>query len=134
MGAVAFGNWIRSKREEKGHRERRRVSVAEVARRADLSRQYVSQLEAAFNPATGKPADPDAEVVRRIARALDADEEEALRVAGKGPLAPRVKQAEDYMNRLTPAELDSVITLLETMTVGRVNGGAGRGREAFIPA
>lgn len=113
------------KRRAKGERERRRVSLAEIARRADLSRQYLSQLEKGINPATGKPSRPDEDVVRRIARALDESEEEALAAAGYGGTLPaEVEEVARRMTRLTPQELEAVRTMIESVTAGRVRAGA----------
>lgn len=117
QGTTEFGAWLQRKREEKGRREQRRVPIAEVARRAGYSRQYLSFLEAGVNPSTGKPIRPDEKMARALARALDAPEDEALEAAGLAPgVTPRLRPLVRQMERLTERELDVVRHLLDHMT------------------
>lgn len=72
-----FGAWLRQKRKESF------LSMEALGRKVGMSKQYISVLERAANHAlTGKPVTPDREKVVALAKALRADPDEALKLAG----------------------------------------------------
>ena len=74
---MTFGEWLRAEITKAG------VSNAEVARRAKISPTYVGNLMRDFSQnATKKGSRPSEKVVAAIAKALNADLNDALRAAG----------------------------------------------------
>jgi transcriptional regulator with XRE-family HTH domain len=72
-----FGKWLRQKRKEKF------LSMEELGKRAGMAKQYISVLERGEPHAlTGKPVTPTVEKVEALAKALDADINEARAAAG----------------------------------------------------
>jgi len=65
-----FGSCIREMREEKG------LSGRELARRANISQAYLSQLE------RGENKKPSPEIIKKIAKGLDEDYNELMTLAG----------------------------------------------------
>ncbi len=80
MTQESFGTKLKKWRELEG------VNQAELARRIDVSPNYVSNLERDFSPSAkgGKPQ-PSVEVVDRIARALHVSVAEVRLAAGYAP-------------------------------------------------
>lgn len=81
---MEFCDWLTRKRLELGARIGRRVTQQEVAKKAGISRAYLSFLEAGVNPSTGKPVAVDRDLVFRLAQALGVEPEEAFHAAGFG--------------------------------------------------
>lgn len=72
-----FGTWLKSTREAK------RISGVELERKTGISRQYISNLERGVKTdKKGSPIRPSREKVIALAKALNADENEALKLAG----------------------------------------------------
>lgn len=65
-----FGSCIREMREEKG------MSGRELARRANISQAYLSQLE------RGENKKPSPEIIKKIAKGLDVDYNDLMTLAG----------------------------------------------------
>ncbi|MBI2862602.1 MAG: helix-turn-helix transcriptional regulator, partial [Chloroflexi bacterium] len=66
-------------------RSRKRLSLREVAAEAGVSAGYVQQLEAGFDPRSGRPIQPSPTVLQRIAAALGAPYEALMAAAGYLP-------------------------------------------------
>jgi transcriptional regulator with XRE-family HTH domain len=119
----AFGQWLRANRVD------RRFTVEGLARKAGISKQYLSVLERApKHPLTGKAVQPSVEIVDRIAKALNIPIDEARIAAGYAPLNPATKPetvaelleaierlgvdhimfAED-LNEMTPEDLSDIL-------------------------
>lgn len=79
-----FGDWLTRKRLELSQRKKRKVTQSEIAKAAGISRQYLSFIEAGYNPSSSKPPVPDQQLIRALAKALEVPEEEALHAAGYG--------------------------------------------------
>jgi HTH-type transcriptional regulator, competence development regulator len=79
----SFGRRIQALRRAKGLTQRQLASVL------DIDFTYLSKLE---NNRGDPPGD---QTIRKLARALDADEEDLLALAGKIPSELRTKAAED---------------------------------------
>lgn len=78
---MTFGEWLREKINDK------HISNAELARLADCSSTYIGNLVRDYSPNTkdGK-ARPSREMTIRIAKALDENVDDALRLAMHAPL------------------------------------------------
>lgn len=77
-----FGEWVFELR------TRARLSQEELGNAAKITKSYVSVIERNLpNPKTGALPNPRRGVVERIADALGAPREEALRAAGLAPLS-----------------------------------------------
>lgn len=57
----------------KAYRAEHDTSMDDFARRAGLSKAYISILERNINPSTGKPAAPSLETIKSVASAIDVD-------------------------------------------------------------
>jgi transcriptional regulator with XRE-family HTH domain len=77
-----FGREIRDRRREL------RLSIRALAQRAGVSPAYISAIEAARNPSTGRPPVPSVHVVTRLAAALELDVQRLIRAVGGGPHPP----------------------------------------------
>lgn len=75
---------------ERVERERRRqgMSTVELSRRTGLARSTINRLKTNVEP-------PQATTVRALADALEIDRDEALRLAGLGPMPRRSIAGED---------------------------------------
>jgi len=81
--ASKFGAWARNLRQE------RRLTIEALAKKAGISKQYLSVLERGQPHAlTGKAVTPKVELVDRIAKALNVDADEARLAAGYAPSSP----------------------------------------------
>lgn len=77
--AVKFGKWLREKRENFSPK----MSVTDLAEKADVSKQYISLLERAeIQVLTNNYVQPGLDKVERLAIALDTDINEARAMAG----------------------------------------------------
>lgn len=82
--AARFAKWLKTTREN----YRPKLSITDLAEKADVSKQYISLLEkGADHHLTNKPVQPALDKVERLAIALDADINEARRAAGYEPIA-----------------------------------------------
>jgi len=77
MDITSFGNRVRELRKAKG------LTQKDLAASVKLDFTYISKVE------TGKADPPGEDVVRRLAKALGADPEELVYLAGKVPKALR---------------------------------------------
>lgn len=108
-----LSEWLVRARSDLASRSGRRVSQDEIARAAGISRSYYGFLEAGYNPTTGKPVQPDRDLVRRLALALDAPAEDALRAAGFGEhLSVEEREVISHLRRLTPEQAKVVERLV----------------------
>lgn len=87
--AESFGNTLRALR------EKAEVGLSELARRTNISKGYVSDLE------HGKVPPPSIEVIESVAAALGADVWELLRAADKEIeyIVNRSPQAADFLRK-----------------------------------
>lgn len=76
MDLLKLGKYLRERRQELGLR------AEEVARKAGISRAYLSILESGRNPKTRKPSAPSLEVAALLSRTLDLDLATLLELAG----------------------------------------------------
>ncbi len=101
-----FGEWLREQM------DLRDLSQADVARRADLSRQAISDY------VNGNRTNPDSDALNGIARALKLPPEEVHRAAGKLPpkrdfasiLDERLKH---YLEQLPPERQEYWVEMIE---------------------
>jgi transcriptional regulator with XRE-family HTH domain len=97
---LVFGQWLRA------HRTNKRMTVESLARKAGISKQYLSVLERApKHPLTGKAVQPKVEIVDRIAKALGVSVDEARIAAGYAPQLLRpvsAKEAIELIRRMIP--------------------------------
>lgn len=120
---MTFGEWLKAQLYEK------RLSGAELARRAGLSSTHISNLVRNFSPNTKDgTAKPSVKAVDAIAKALGVNPDEARLAAGYAPLQP----PDDYfdvgrgvgirfrkdINDMSPEERQKVIDLVETLIAG----------------
>lgn len=89
-----FGDWLRRKRADVG------LSQTELAERAGVSKQYISNLERNLRqPVSNEIVRPSMDVVDRLARALGVPLREARLAAGYAPPdAERIPQ--DFLQRV----------------------------------
>lgn len=97
-----FGKWLFEKRKDKHPK----MSQEDLAQQAGCSRAYISLLERGEgHPKTGKPIRPEPEMIQRLANALGANYDDALRAAGYLPdsdqgieveLRERVEDGQEY--------------------------------------
>lgn len=113
---MTFGQWVRLKREEKG------LTQMDVARRAGVSMSYISTIERGErHRITGAPSAPSRDIIINIAKALGADEAEALMRAGYTPEDPKaidIMQRDDirialFTGSIPPEELDEFRRAIE---------------------
>lgn len=81
------------------------VTATDLARRANLSKQYVSMLEkGADHILTNKPVQPALDKVERLAEVLGVDVNEAREMAGYKPIhsAPMGDEDREYAKILLP--------------------------------
>lgn len=80
---MTFGDWLRRNIKEAG------LSNAELARRVGVSSTHISNLVRDFSPSRKAPGPsrPGEDLVKAIARALNADHDEARLAAGYAPLS-----------------------------------------------
>jgi transcriptional regulator with XRE-family HTH domain len=77
---MTFGEWLKAKRAEL------RFSGGDLERRSGVSRQYISNLErGTVQEKSRNPIQPSVEIVEKLAKALDADIDEARLAAGYAP-------------------------------------------------
>jgi len=99
-----LGNWLIQERKE------RRWSQSELARRAGISRQAISNYE------SDKIQNPDPDVLRSIAKALRRPEEIIFRAAGIMSPAraenPLHKEAADLLDQLPEDEQQEWVDML----------------------
>lgn len=105
-GLVELGRRLRARRRRLG------LSVRGVAAAAGLSPSYVSALEAARNPTTGRPAAPSLRVLTAVAGALSLPAAELLDLAG--PLTASLAACDHdhrllYVRRPRPAPVIEAI-------------------------
>lgn len=99
-------------------RERKRFTQNGLGRAAHHSGGYIGLIEDGYNPKTGKPLEPSANVLRDIANALgDGDQEEADRIyldfleaAAYLPESQRLSLADQLQERRTEKMDLNVIT------------------------
>jgi transcriptional regulator with XRE-family HTH domain len=94
--ARTFGRWLSQNRKE------RRFTMEQLAKRAGVSKQYLSVLERAQpHELTGKAVTPKLATVDRIAKALGVDRGEARRAAGyAGEPEGKPQTLQDVISRL----------------------------------
>jgi transcriptional regulator with XRE-family HTH domain len=93
--ATSFGKWLHDKRLDA------RLSLESLAGKAKVSKQYLSVLErAAPHALTGKPVTPKPELVERLAKALDADIDEARTAAGYASPSREPQTVKELVERL----------------------------------
>ena len=124
-----FGAWLRS------HRTALKMLQSDVARRAGVSPSYVSTLEREQpHTLTGEVITPDREKVVALARAVEGDPDEALKLCGYAPVTP--DQSYDVLEGvtvhfqnwvdLTPDEREKIMGVIRTLAIGiRNERGAG---------
>jgi transcriptional regulator with XRE-family HTH domain len=126
---MEFCDWLTRKRLELSARMGRRVTQAEVAKKAGISRSYVSFLETGVNPTTGKPVAVDRDMVLRLADALDVEPEDALYAAGFGErLSDEERELLRRYRKLPPEQEEAFRRMLEAI-VPRPKGSQASGME-----
>lgn len=132
--AAAFGLWLRKAREA-AH-----LSTTALAKKAGVSKQYISMLEQA-NPhlLTNKPVQPSLEKVEQIGTALGANLDDLRVLAGYAPRKgerPKPQNAAEFAERLRemgfdistefdyeklgPDELQDLVEMIETRLIMQV--------------
>lgn len=112
--AETFGQWLKKTRIS------RSLNQEQLARLANISKQYVSALEReAPHGITGASPTPKLKTVKALATALAVPESEALRRAGYYPQEaetdPRQAQLLSYFRELSDNEKDDALALIETV-------------------
>lgn len=62
----------------RNYRDAHAMSMEAFAKKADISKQYVSFLEKNQHPKTGKPIEPSVKILKKIADGMDIDFDELL--------------------------------------------------------
>lgn len=75
-------------REIRDRRKKLRLSIRTLAEQSGVSPAYISAIETARNPSTGRPPAPSVHVVTRLAAALELDVQRLIHAAGGGPSSP----------------------------------------------
>ena len=90
---LTFAEWLST------NRSRARYSMRELAIAAGVSHTYIAKIEALpAAPQEMRPR-PSQQVVRAIARVLEADEDQALRLAGWLPASHTLDEIERVTNQ-----------------------------------
>lgn len=64
------------------YRARNNLSMGDFAKKADLSRPYISMLEANKNSNGGKPIAPSVETLQKVSSAIEISLDDLLRLLG----------------------------------------------------
>lgn len=88
MGSSTFANPDQFGRDLRDRRHQLGLSVRAVATRAGVSPAYITAIETARNPSTGRPPVPSVQIVARLAAALDLDVHRLVAALDTRPLTP----------------------------------------------
>ena len=112
----------------KQYRTSERLSMEEFAKKAGLSKQYISILERNYNPSSKRPPVPTIETIISVSTAMDRDFDEIFSLLDKSQKIklPAVAD-EEQLNRelidrlcsLTPEELQKVDSFVQGLLAAR---------------
>ena len=114
-----FGEWLRR------HRKQLDLLQSEVARRAGVSTSYISTLERSQKHSiTGAELVPDRDKVTAIAKAVNGNANEALRLCGYATDEDRFSLPDGVMvsfestSHLTDEQKDKIVNVIRTLVAG----------------
>lgn len=98
MNSKQFGKYMKEIREDSGF-----ATKAELSRASGVSEPTISRIE------RGKTGNPDIATLRALAKVLKAPEEDLVRKAGYLPEEVSVIEGNNFLEGLTPSEVEKMI-------------------------